>query len=447
MAASTDVRAADDPDLTRALTVPTLSLFGLAYLAPMIVLGTYGVLAGKTHGSVPTAYLLALLAMTFTASSYGRMAKEFPVAGSAYTYTRRTIDSRVGFLVGWAVLLDYFFLPMVIWLIGASFLNGQFPGVPNWVWIIAFIVVTTILNIVGIKVAANLNILLMTFQILVVAIFVVLSIRHTASEGRSLLSGAPFLNNATTLSGVAAGAAVAAYSFLGFDAVTTLTEETKDPTRTLPRAIMIVVLVGGGIFLITTYATQLVHPGASFAEPDNAASQIAKTIGGDLFASIFLAGFIVTQFASGVAAQASVARLLFAMGRDRVLPKAVFGYVHPRFHTPVINILLSGVVGLVGIFLSVATSTSFINFGAFTAFTFVNISVIGFFLRHRGERSPATYLAVPVVGAMIDAYLLTRLDPTAIKLGLTWLAIGIVYLLVLTRMFRRPPPEMAPEGH
>ncbi len=128
--------------LKRSLGLRSVVLFGLAYLAPMIVLGTFGVLALKTHGTVPTGYLLALVALLFTAMSYGKMSARFPVAGSAYTYTRRAIDSRAGFLVGWAVLLDYFFLPMVIWLIGAAFLSAKFPGVPNWIWIVGFIIIS-----------------------------------------------------------------------------------------------------------------------------------------------------------------------------------------------------------------------------------------------------------------------------------------------------------------
>ncbi len=185
----------DSPQrLTRTLTLGPLVLFGLAYMAPMIVLGTFGVLDKASNGTVPTAYLLALVAMLFTAISYGRMARAFPVAGSAYTYTRRTIDSRVGFLVGWAVLLDYFWLPTVIWLIGASYLSAEFPGVPTWLWIVAFIALTTILNILGLKLATNINLLLMAMQVLVLIFFIVLSFGHAASTAGAagILSATPF---------------------------------------------------------------------------------------------------------------------------------------------------------------------------------------------------------------------------------------------------------------
>lgn len=168
--------AVDGPALIRTLTLRPVILFGLAYLAPMIVLGTFGVLAETTSGSTPAAYLLALVALLFTALSYGKMSALYPVAGSAYSYTRRAIDGRLGFLVGWAVLLDYFFLPMVIWLIGAAFLSAKFPHVPTWVWIVSFIIVTSILNVLGVRAVANANLLLMMFQILILVIFVALSL-------------------------------------------------------------------------------------------------------------------------------------------------------------------------------------------------------------------------------------------------------------------------------
>ena len=426
--------------LTPHLHLRGVLLFGLAYMAPIIVLGTYGIVAGATNGTVPTAYLLALVAMLFTASSYARMASEYPVAGSAYTYVRKAVDSRVGFLVGWAVLLDYFFLPMVIWLIGAAYLNTQFPGVPSWLWIVAFILLTTALNILGIKVATNVNMLLMAFQVLVIAFFFVLSLRQVVTDGHSVLSGTPFFHDGSSFSGISAGAALAAYAYLGFDAVTTLTEETHEPRKTIPRAIILTALIGGAIFVLLAYATQLVHPGSAFNDESSAAFEIAKTIGGTLFSSIFLAGLVVAQFASGISAQAGASRLMYAMGRDGVLPKRFFGYLQPRLETPVFGIALTGVVGLVALALDVSTSTSFINFGAFTAFTFVNISVIALYIRKRGP--VVRNLVFPLIGAAVDIWLLLNLDGAALTLGLIWLGLGILYLLYLTRLFRVAPPEI-----
>jgi amino acid transporter len=213
----------------------------------------------------------------------------------------------------------------------------------------------------------------------------------------------------------------------------------------MPRAILLVALLGGIIFVVVTYTTQLVHPGGQFDDPDSAAFEIAKTIGADLFAAIFLAGFVVTQFASGLAAQASVSRLLYAMGRDRVLPPKVFAYLQPRFRTPAVGIAICGLAGLIGLTLDVEGAVSLINFGAFLAFTSVNVCVIALYLRRRNSDKPVGVLGwvvVPAIGVIIDLYLLFNLSGLAKLLGLCWLALGFIYLLVLTRGFRRPPPEL-----
>lgn len=337
----------------------------------------------------------------------------------------------------------------MIWLIGAAYLTGEFPSVPSWVWIVLFIVTTTALNIVGLKVADKANFVLMAMQFLVLALFVLFAVVYMVSNhgGGSLLSANPFTGEGG-FSAIASGAAIAAYSFLGFDAVSTLTEDTKDPQRNIPRAIMLVALVGGVVFVTVAYALTLVEPGSTFDNADSLAADTARTIGGSLFAAFFVGGLIIGQFTSGLAAQASVSRLQFAMGRDGVLPKGFFGRLSDRFATPIFNIVLCGLIGLGALFLDVATSTSFINFGAFTAFTLVNLSVIGYFMRHRDTAAgsglnPATYVVVPLIGALVDVYLLTKLDSAALMLGASWLAIGVVYLLVLTRGLRVPPPEMS----
>ena len=435
------------PALTRTLKLPSLVLFGLAYLTPLIVLGIFGVIAEQTGGASASAYLVALIAMLFTANSYGRMAKAYPVAGSAYTYVRRTIDGRIGFLVGWAIMLDYLFLPMVIWLIGGSYLTAQFPAIPMPVWIFGFIVITSLLNIVGIKVADRANFILMSFQILVIAFFVALSIASVVGNdgAGSLFSAGPFVGDGAGFAGIAGGAAIAAYSFLGFDAVTTLTEETVEPRRTVPRAIMLVALIGGGIFVVVSYTAQLVHPGGSFTNADTAAFDIATQVGGNLFGAIFLAALVIAQFTSGLAAQASGSRLLYAMGRDGVLPKRLFGALNARFNTPVFSILAIAVVGLIAMFMDVATSTSFINFGAFIAFIMVNASVIVYWAKQRrqGNRlNPLFYLVAPTIGVLVIFYLLLQLDINAITLGSCWILVGATILGVTTRGFRVQPPEL-----
>ncbi|HCT05701.1 APC family permease [Pseudomonas sp. BIGb0164] len=432
--------------LQRTLSLGSVVLFGIAYMTPIIVLGTFGILAQSTAGMVPAAYLAALVAMFFTAMSYGRMASAFPVAGSAYSYVRKAISPKLGFIAGWAVLLDYLFLPMAIWLIGAAYLHSAFPAVPQWVWVLAFIGITTVINIIGLKLANGINALLMLVQFLVLIAFVALCIHYIGGDAsKPLWTIAPFFNGQMQMPLIMSGAAIACYSFLGFDAVSTLTEETRDPRRTIPRAIMLITLIGGLIFVGVSYFVQVAHPSFEFADVDSAAYEIARNIGGDLFVSIFLIGLIVGQFASGLSAQASGSRLLFAMGRDGVLPKSFFGTLHARFGTPVNSILLCAVVALLALKLDVTTSTSFINFGAFLAFSLVNLSVIFHYwigAKERGVRELILFLVFPVIGLLADVWLMVSLDHLAIYLGLVWLAIGLVYLGFLTRGFSQQPPEM-----
>lgn len=432
--------------LQRTLSLGSVVLFGIAYMTPIIVLGTFGILAQATDGQVPAAYLAALIAMFFTAMSYGRMAAAFPVAGSAYSYVRKAISPRLGFIAGWAVLLDYLFLPMAIWLIGAAYLGSAFPSVPQPVWVLAFIVVTSAINIVGLKLANTINALLMLVQFLVLAAFVALCIHYIGGDGHTpLWSLAPFTSGNLQMPLIMSGAAIACYSFLGFDAVSTLTEETRDPRRTIPRAIMLITLAGGLIFVGVSYFVQLAHPGAQFENIDAAAYEIARNIGGDVFVSVFLIGLVVGQFASGLSAQASGSRLLYAMGRDGVLPASVFGRLSERFGTPVSSIVLCAVVALLALKLDVTTSTSFINFGAFLAFSLVNLSVIFHYWiggARRGVREALLFLLCPSIGLIADLWLMVSLDRAAVILGISWLVLGCGWLAWLTGGFRRQPPEM-----
>ncbi|ABE57424.1 APC family permease [Chromohalobacter israelensis] len=437
--------------MKKTLSLGQVVLFGLAYMTPIIVLGTFGVLAVTTEGAVSGAYLAALIAMLFTAHSYGRMASAYPVAGSAYAYVRHAIDDRLGFIAGWAILLDYLFLPMVIWLIGAAYLHSAFPAVPTPLWLLAFIAVTTVINILGLRLASVVNSVMMLVQILVLVAFVGLSMHYVLGDPtQPFWSLTPFLgaDSAATLPVLMAGAAVACYSFLGFDAVTTLTEETKDPQRTLPRAILLITLIGGLIFVVVSYFVQLAAPGHDFANPDAAAYEIARNIGGDIFVSIFLIGLVVGQFASGIAAQASGARLLYAMGRDDVLPKRWLGKLS-RFGTPLGGLLLSGVVALLALTMDVLSAASFINFGAFLAFALVNLSVIFHYYlkeRRRGGMETLWFLICPLIGLGAILWLMLSLDHLAIMLGGAWLACGLAWLIWLTRGFSRPTPELHMDG-
>ena len=405
-----------------------LVIFGVAFLTPMIAYTIYGVIATASHGVESGSICFAVIAMLFTALSYGHMAKAFPAAGSTYTYTRKAINAKLGVVAGWIVLLGYVFFPMAIWLIG-------------------FIVVTSLINIVGVEVGSKINFIMVSIQVVIIVAFLIFTIK-AITEGMgegTLASFSPFYNPDIDFSYTVAGAAAACYCFLGFDALTTFTEDTIDPTKNIPRSIILTLLVCGAIFLVVTYFTHLVHPSFDYPNPDNAAYDIAKQVAPSIFGGIFLIGTIAGQFAAGLSAQASGARLLYAMGRDGVLPKKFFGNLNHKTQTPVNAIILTGVVALFAVFLDVTKATAYINFGGFVAFFFVNISVIVYYFVKQKQRSVKgffLYLVFPVLGALLCLYLLVHLDKIAIILGCAWTVAGIIYLLVLTKGLKEEPPEL-----
>ena len=436
-------------ELKQSLSLYQVIMFGLAYMAPMIVFGTYGTLYETTNGFVPYAYLFATIAMLFTAYSYGQMAKAFPSAGSAYTFVSKSLHPSLGFMVGWTILLDYLFLPLVIWLIGAEYLTTAFPMIPSWEWIIIFIVVTTLVNIIGINTTTSMNLLIMIFQLLVIIIFIILciwSVMHGMGEGH-LVSKHILSLKGNHISPILAGAAIACYSFLGFDAVTTLAEETNNPRKTIPKAIMLITIIGGCLFVLVAYVLSITIPNFNaIHNTESAAFEIAKIVGGNFLSALFLSGLVLAQLASGLSAQTSGARLLYAMGRDGVLNKQIFGFIERRSQTPIFNLLFIGVVGIVGVFMSISTSTSFINFGAFISFAFVNISVIAYYfikLEKRKGLKWIPYLLVPVIGVILDVSLFLSLDKHALILGGVWTCLGFLYLMYLTKCFSKLPPSLA----
>ena len=436
-----------DDTLKRTMKLHHLVIFGVAFLTPMIAYTIYGVIATASHGVESGSICFAVVAMLFTALSYGHMAKAYPAAGSTYTYTRKAINSKLGVIAGWIVLLGYVFFPMAIWLIGASYFSAAVPAVPSWAWLIIFIVVTSVINIIGVEMGSKINFIMVSIQVIIIVAFLIFTIK-AITEGMgegTLASFSPFYNPDIDFSYTVAGAAAACYCFLGFDALTTFTEDTIDPTKNIPRSIILTLLVCGAIFLVVTYFTHLVHPSFDYPNPDNAAYDIARQVAPSIFGGVFLIGTIAGQFAAGLSAQASGARLLYAMGRDGVLPKKLFGKLNAKTKTPINAIILTGIVALFAIFLDVTKATAYINFGGFVAFIFVNISVIAQYFIRQKERSLkgfVLYLLFPVLGALLCLYLLVHLDRFAIILGCAWTIAGIIYLLILTKGLKQELPEL-----
>ncbi|GAA2461940.1 APC family permease [Streptomyces glaucus] len=436
----------DQPTRMRGdLGLLSIVLFGLAYMAPAVVTSTFGVIAATSKGAAPTAYVVATGAMLLTGLSYAKMARLVPSSGSVYTYARRMLDSRFGFLAGWAMLLDYLFLPMVAFLVQSIYLHAQYPSVPQWLWLVINIVLATAVNVIGLTVADKVNKTLLIAVTGCLLVLLVLCVHYGLGHGGAASAGHAVWNSTTSISAVTAAAAIAAYAFLGFDAVSTLSEEAQDPQRTIPRGIVLTVLAGGVIFVALSFVMQWAHPGGAFADESSAGYAVSALVGGQDFADVANIITMLGGFASCVAIQASTSRLMFVMGRDNVLPRPVFGRLHSKLLTPVPNVLIVAAVALLATNLTLADATSFINFGAFLGFTLVNVCVIAHAVRQRrsGGRPPLFgFVLLPLAGAAVDVYLITQLGATATRLGLGWIAIGIVYLAVITKGFRRPTPEL-----
>lgn len=430
----------------RVLGVPSLVLFGLVYMVPLTAFTTYGIVTELTGGRVAATYIITLVAMVFTARSYARMAIAYPYSGSAYVYTQQSFGGGIGFLAGWALLLDYLFLPMINYLIIGLYMSDTFPGIPSWIWIVGAIVIVTVLNVVGIVSVARANFVIIAVQTAFIAVFVVLAI--AAANGQNVDPMSPFTTGDGTVDGflpLFQGAAILCLSFLGFDSVSTLAEEAKDSRRTIPRAIMIVTLTAGLLFILLTYLAQIAYPSNDFTSADTASIEVVASLGQQWLSVLFIAGFVAGSLGSALTSQASVSRILFAMGRDGVLPRRVFGRLSERFGTPVLPILIVSVVSLGSLFADLLTISNMISFGALIAFSCVNLSVIKHYFVDRGERSGADVLrnlVLPGIGFGLTVWLWTNLTAGTFLLGLSWLAVGFVLLLIVTRFFTRPTPTL-----
>lgn len=445
--------------LQKTLLLWHVVIIGLAYIQPMTLLDTFGMVSRDSLQHVPTSYFVALLAVLLTSLSYGHMIRCYPSSGSAYTYAQKAIHPNVGFMVGWSSLLDYLLSPMVNILLAKIYLTSMFPEINHWVWIIGLTALMVFVNLRGIRFVANFNGIIVFFQLLIIAIFTFMIWRElhagqnalgTIAEqsGQGLWSLSPFWSAQAEIGALITGATILCFSFTGFDSLSSLAEETHDTQNTLPKAIFLTALISGLIFIVATYFLQLYFPGDPkqyFEAVDETQPEILYLVGGALFKSVVLSFAIVTVMASGIAAHAGVSRLMYVMGRDGVIHKRFFGHISPKSFTPSYNILLVGAVALTAGFLSLEYVVALISFGALTAFSFVNLSVLAEYVwRQRRWQSLGDvlrYIVTPVLGFISVGAMWLKVEPTSLNSGLIWASIGIAYLAVITSGFRVPAPQ------
>ncbi|WP_017348093.1 APC family permease [Pantoea sp. A4] len=438
--------------LKKTLTLLPVVMIGLAYMQPMTLFDTFGIVTNLTAGHVATAYAFALIAILFTAVSYGQLVRRFPSAGSAYTYAQKAISPHLGFMVGWSSLLDYLFMPMINILLAKSYFETLIPGVPSWIFVVLLVGFMTLSNLKGIKTVANFNSVIVWLQVVVMAGItgmVIYGVAHGVGDG-TLLSSKPFWSDDAHVVPMITGATILCFSFLGFDGISSLSEETKDAERTIPRAIFLTALIGGVIFIAVSYFLQLYFPDvARFHDPDSSQPEIMLFVAGRALQFGILIFSVVTVLASGMAAHAGVSRLMYVMGRDGVFPERFFGYISPKWHTPSLNVLLVGAIALLAINFDLVTATALCNFGALVAFTFVNVSVFAqFWVREKRRntlKDHINFLLLPLCGVITVGALWVNLEESAMVLGLIWAAVGIVYLAMVTKVFREPVPQYSEE--
>jgi putrescine importer len=306
--------------LRRVMSTPGLVLFGLAAILPLTVFTTYGVVAETTESHVPAAYFVTSVAMLFTAISYAILVRAFPHAGSAYFYARRAFGAHVGFLTGWTLMLDYLLLPLINYLAIGIYFNAEFTSVPTWIFSLGGVVLVTIFVIVGITLVKNINLILVCVQLAFAAVFVCLAFAHAAQHPESSLLQ-PFYDFGLEPGQLFAGAAILALSFLGFDTISTLSEEARNPRLAVPRAIVITTVVCGFLFITISWAAQLIIPDErDITDPDVAAFQIMGLTAGRWLEVFFLVAYLAGCFGAAIAAQVGVTRILYAMGRDGCCP-------------------------------------------------------------------------------------------------------------------------------
>lgn len=431
--------------LRRSLGVRDLMVYGLLFIAPMAPVGVFGVLDAKSHGAVAAVYLAATVAMGFTAFSYAQMVRAVPRTGSVFAYARAGLGEGPGFVAGWMAMLDYLLIPAVAYLFSGIALNSLVPDVSRWVWTTLAVLVTTALNLAGVRTAAVAGFAVLAMEIAVLAVFLVAAVVVLARDGAardwlSPLSGVGGFSATAVLSAVS----VAVLSFLGFDAIASFVEEAVGASAAVARAVLWCLVLAGLLFVAQTYLAALLEPDSPqqlAADPAAQGAAFYRTV--DIAIAPWLHTLVAVSKAIGaafaaLAGQAAAGRLLFAMGREGRLPRAL-GTVDGRTGVPRLALLTAAAVTLVAAVWAARRDdgldqlTSVVDIGALTAFVLLHASVIGWYTVRHGSRDRLRHLVVPVLGIAVTVAVIVEAADTAQWVGAAWLAVGLAVLFVQDR--------------
>ncbi len=446
---------AETPKLNRVLSLRDLIFYGIVAVTPSAPATVFGLAEVKSRGHVVLTILAAMVAMVLTAISYGRMAALYPSAGSAYAYVSRGIHPYLGFFAGWAMLLDYVFIPLFCVIYGTLSLQRAIPALPFAAGALLFAGGITLLNLRGIRYTARANDVMLVFMFAVLICFIVLAVKYIfIRQGiGGLFSMQPLYNPATFRVGdIASATSFAALTYLGFDAVTTLAEDVKNPRRNVLLAAVFVCLFTGLFGGLLVYLAHLAWPDyATFANVETAFIDVTGRVGGPWLFQAMAILLVVANIGAGLTSQVGAARLLFGMGRENVIPRRIFARLHPVRNTPWINILLLGVLAFSGAqFMSYELTAELLNFGAFLGFMGVNAAVVwNFWLRptYPRARNLLLDLVAPGAGFLFCAVIWLGLSRPAKVAGTIWLVIGFFVLAAHTERFRKPMVMTDPSAY
>ncbi len=432
--------------LRRVLTVWDLILYGLVAVTPSAPATVFGLASLRSHGHAVVTILAAMVAMVLTAISYGRMAALYPSAGSAYTYVGRGLHPYLGFVSGWAMLLDYVVSPLFCVIYGSLALQRALPALPYPVCAALFAGGITYLNLRGIRSTARANQVLLTFMFAVLLSYIFLAIRYLLAQHgvASLFSVKPFYDPATfNVRDIAGATSFAALTYLGFDAVTTLAEDVKNPRRNVMLSAVVVCVFTGIFGGLLVYLGQLAWPDYNtYANIETAFIEVTGRVGGVWLFQAMATLLVVANIGAGMASQVGAARLLFGMGRDNVIPRRFFAHLHPVRNTPNRNIWLIGILAYVGaLLMSYELTAEILNFGAFLGFMGVNLAVIWQFWVRQAEGRRRALLAdilLPGLGFVFCAIIWLGLGAPAKIAGGIWFVVGVFVLATHTRGFKQP---------
>lgn len=433
-------------ELKRSLTLKDVVLYGMLFMVIIAPQAIYGEIQVTSGGLTPLVYLVGAIAISFTAMAYMHMSRRFPIAGSVYAYVQRGINPHIGFIAGWLILLDYIFVPALLYVMVAGWGVALIPAIPWFAWILIFVVINTAINVRGMEMTKGVDWIMFFLEIGVLLFFVILGLKYVmGGGGYGSLSIAPFYQpGKIDASFIASATSIACLSFLGFDGISTLAEETVRPEKTIGKGILIALIGITIVFLLQTYVAALIQPDWANVNKATGFFDAAALAGGEgLRVALLVVNILAVGIANIMAAQTATARMLYGMGRDGVIPR-MFAKIHPKYKTPYVGtLIIGGISCIIPLVLSLSQLVRLVNFGALSSFILLNVAVFIFFFIKEKRRKTfgdiVKFLICPVCGVAILLFVFSGFESLTFIIGFAWLAVGIVIGAIKSKGYKEVP--------